>query len=187
MPSKKITPYKKRATLSKFSRSSLLVAMYAIAILMARDLGGWWFLLLIQPVLIWLISSMLVLGIPKHVWRASKNNSYRMDGSLSDRRQLSENQATSQMRGSIYVAVINIALGGALLMIVAVSSFQDHSTNDFYLVLIVAAVIWIVGGSLFIRFSFLGIIEEFYQGVKKRNEEYLDTDIHRLQKESEAA
>jgi hypothetical protein len=177
-----LSPRNDHRSLPQYSISLLLLAMYTFAICLTKDLGGWWFLLLVQPILLWVVLVVLYTGIPRRLLDASDDNTYRVDGSRSDRRMHRETEARRQLKTNLSLLIVNVALGGTLALVATIHLYpNDHPTDRLFAIGLVT-FFWLVGGFLFLQSAYMSSMTAFLVGVRERNEDYLRSDIERMQR-----
>lgn len=169
--------------LTQFRLSVLFMLMYLVALYLARDLGRWFLLLLVQPLIIWIIGELLYSGVPKPILKASKDNWFRMDGAESSRRKDREHRALRRFRGDVYSTLINIALCGSLAVVAFAANLQEANPFESSVAILSLLAFWMVGGCILVQRTYALLLAGLFMGIKKRKEEYFDSDIRRLQNE----
>ncbi len=182
--------------LFQFNIGFILAVTFAVAIFFAKNVNIWIILLSSQALLILIVVWVLCRGIPMALSKASRDNCYRIDGSISPRREARERTAKSKLRSDLIAILFIVALSGNLLALAISSlviplpfaaetrtefSFDTDSWRIVIPVLFCAALVWLVGSFVLIWDSYLCTMREYDAGIKSRLAEYLNVDIARMQ------
>ncbi len=166
----------------QFSIGLLLLLSYCAAICLTRNLDSWTVLFLLQPLLIWIVVSVLLQGIPHRIREASQENIYRLDGSQSSRRVSREQKKWKQVRFAFYVISIAATLSIDWLIVLLKSDLIAASwASSWKPVVILCCGLWMIFTFLFVRYTYLRILSDFYRGIRTRKSEYVNSDLERLQ------
>jgi hypothetical protein len=90
----------------------LLTLTFAVAVYFAKDVSIWFLLFLTEAFSIVMVVGFLCRGIPSSLTKASRDNCYRMDGSISPRREARERTAKSKIRSDLFAILLMVALSG---------------------------------------------------------------------------
>ncbi len=170
----------------QFSLSFLISLMIVSAIFFSRHLAAFSVVLLLQPILIWIVVTVLHFGIPRKILYASKNNCYRMDGSKSNRRVNAERVALREARINLYFVLYAVIAFGDLAYQV-----YDHFANTkqteinpvaFGTIALELFAIWMIASCITIAMFYFAVIQLLYRGIEIRANEYMDADIKRVQR-----
>lgn len=99
----------------QFSLGFLLTLTLLVAIYFAKGLSMWLLVLFTEAIFILLVVRFLYHGIPTVLIKASRDNCYRIDGSLSSAREIRERTAKAKIRSDLLVILFIVALSGNLL------------------------------------------------------------------------
>lgn len=172
----------------QFSLSFLFLLSYAVAVSLSRSLGQWTLLFLLQPILIWMVVSVLQQGFPRTVRKASSENVYRLDGSRSARRAAREQGEWRRVRLALYAVSLNATFSIDWLILLINSEMMEGRLTLNYLPWIAIVVgSWLFFTMFFVRVAYLGIVGEFYRGVRLRKEDYFVSDVGRLHERYDGA
>jgi hypothetical protein len=161
----------------------LSVGTYGIAMCLTYRVGETLVILLALPIFIWMVVSLLYHGMPGPVLKASSENAFRADGTKSEQRSSIEQIARAGIRTTLYIAMTSIVMGSVWIAI-AMSFIEPIVNHEYFPEFAIAvAVSWVVLSCLIIRWLYLRLLADFYDGVKRRSREYLEYDIARIQEE----
>lgn len=166
----------------QFSIGLLLLLSYCTAVCLTRNLDSWTVLFLLQPLLIWIVVSILLHGIPRRIREASQENIYRLDGSMSSRRESREQKKWKQVRFALYAVSIAATLSIDWLIVLLISDMIAATWAGKWKPLVIFGCgAWLIFTFLFVRISYLRILSDFYRGIRSRKSEYVNNDLGRLQ------
>jgi hypothetical protein len=166
----------------QFSISLLFLVSYGAAICLAKDLGFWTVLFLLQPLLIWIVVSVLQQGIPRRIVEASQENVYRLDGSKSSRRESREQRKWKEVRFALYAISIAATFSIDWLIVLLNSDLILAAwRSNWKPLVILGCVAWLLLTYWFIQHAYLRILSDFYRGIRSRKNDYVAGDVGRLQ------
>lgn len=174
-----------------FKLSSLFVVTYIVAICMSKNLPAFTFFVMLEPIVIWTVVTILIYGIPQEIAKASQNNCYRMDGTLSDRRSELERHFMAQVRRNLYFVLINIALVSNWLFLVVdnwswiENMNSDNATVDPMTALAATVLLWLVACFGLLYYSFFASLRTLNTGISSRAENYLSLDVENARRQFE--
>ena len=99
----------------QFNIGFLLTITLAVAFFFAKEVSVWILLLSTEAFLILMVIGFLFRGIPASLCKASRDNCYRIDGSISSRREKRERAARAKIRSDLFAILLIVALSGNLL------------------------------------------------------------------------
>ncbi len=105
----------------QFTIGFIFTMTFAVAIFLAKEVSIWILLLSTEAFLILMVVGFLFRGIPASLYKASRDNCYRIDGSISQRREARERAAKLKIRSDLFAILLIVALSGNLL------AFAIHS------------------------------------------------------------
>lgn len=90
---------------------------YVIATLFAKETGFWSVLVMSQLLVIFIVAGLLYRIVPLALFQASRDNCFRVDGTLSRRREWLERKATLKVYGNLLGIAALVAMAGNLLVL----------------------------------------------------------------------
>lgn len=100
----------------QFSLSSLLLLLTLPALLLAPTVGNFYYLMVVQVVIIVGSVELLARNLPARLRDASRDNCYRVNGSWSRRRAAYERRAMFKLRTDLLAVFLIVALSGNALV-----------------------------------------------------------------------
>ena len=171
---------------SRFSLSFLFVATYVVAVCMSKNLLGFTVVMMMEPVVIWTIVFILMRGIPRGIIKASNNNCYRIDGSVSDRRAATERNSISQVRWNLYFVLIVFCLASDWLYL-AIDGFEwagrfnsENSSLNGMVLTIYVSMFWLAIFFVIILRSYHASLQALSLGIASRGKDYVALDLELL-------
>ncbi len=101
----------------QFNIVLVLLVSFFVTICLAKNVSIWVILLSSQVLLIQILVAVLCRSIPHSLTKASRDNCYRLSGSISPRRESRERKALSEIRGNLNAVLIIVALSGNWLVL----------------------------------------------------------------------
>lgn len=101
----------------QFNLGFFLLVTFLVAICLAKNVSIWVILLITQVLLIQILVAILCRSIPHSLTKASRDNCYRIGGSISPRRESRERKALSKIRSNLNAVLIIVALSGNWLVL----------------------------------------------------------------------
>ena len=167
----------------QYNISWLFIATYLIALCFSKNLGSVTAFMLLQPVLIWLVVTLLYEFLPKGIRKTSHDNCFRVDGSQSVSRESREKRAVRKVHLDLYWVFIVVSFSGIWLLLAFDSLVPKSITNELFAVLMCVVITWVVAVCVFVVRFYLKILREFSEGIKNRSKQYIDIDLARIQNE----
>lgn len=90
---------------------------YVIAVLFAKETGFWSVLVMSELLVIFTVAGLLYRIVPLALFQASRDNCFRVDGTLSHRREWLERKATFKVYGNLLGITALVAMAGNLLVL----------------------------------------------------------------------
>jgi hypothetical protein len=90
---------------------------YPLAILFAKQIGFWFVVILSELLMISIVADLLYRNVPVSLLNASRDNCFRVDGSLSRHRKWLERQASFRVYTNLITVIALVAMAGNLLVL----------------------------------------------------------------------
>jgi hypothetical protein len=168
----------KRPPTVQYRISALLALNYLVALLFVKDAGLILFLLLINPLVIWIVVCVLDFGVPKYLRDLSHENTYRLDGSQSESRRQEEVSAAKALRLDLYLSVSYVAL--SFDFVVVLNEFvlrKTLSPDASGIVEIVLLAFWFCLAFFGMRIAYMHALQEYFESIQMRKTDYIDKDL----------
>ncbi len=165
----------------QFNLGFFFLVTFVVAICLAKKVSIWVILLSAQVLLIQILVAVLCRSIPHSLTKASRDNCFRIGGSISPRRESRERKALSKIRSDLNAVLIIVALAGNWLVLMIDTLVIPLPLATESLAVFGLTLGWIIGSSVFIRYAYLRTMRDFYAGIMSQSTEYLNLDIGRMQ------
>ena len=95
----------------------VLAVCYLIAILFAKQMGGLFVVMMSELLMIFIVAGLLYRNIPVSLLNASRDNCFRVDGTLSRRRNWLERKAAFKVFANLLAVIVLVAMAGNLMVL----------------------------------------------------------------------
>lgn len=164
----------------QFKISTLIAINYSVALILARKIDAIFFLLMVQPVLIWICGRLLHYAVPRQVRLSARENYLRMDGTISQERRMVEVSAARVLKLRMYllVGIVTLACNFAIVLMAALANLIPGSHHYLFFA---ALPIPGIAAFEFTRRCYLNLIRLHIDEIAGRHLEYVNRDMEAMQ------